>query len=366
MKRMQAILVGLLLCSMSTTQTAMNQLKKLYHNRVAKGETPSIELGTLVFYFDREPKIEEKESQKKEKSITKKLFLPAVELSPEVDAMVQALNRVYDAPYAVHVNAVSAPVKGVEITIRYDASKVGISYDTYETISMSKGIVLRFFNQEIINRLDLAKSPIIQTARNTVVIDCGHGGEDCGAVGCYNIKEKDVSLPIGLEVAQLLRDKGITVQLARDADCTVALDTRTSFANGNDADLFVSIHANSAKSKETAGVETYCVAPGLFCPVFRDSVAWNCVEKKDTKSNRLAHCVHNAVIHTLRTVRKDIVDRHVRHAVPQVLVGTTMPAILIEIGFLTNAQEAMLLASRSYQKQVARGISRGILTYLQV
>ena len=214
--------------------------------------------------------------------------------------------------------------------------------------------------------------PIIQVAANNtprVIIDCGHGGSDNGVIGCNNIKEKEVSLQVGLQVAQLLRDNQVMVDLARDTDRTVLLDERTTFANSEGADLFVSIHANASKNKAFSGIETYCLRSSLFYPGDRRLISNDmglATEElccKYDKSNKLAHCVQRSLISAARN-QYQAIDRQVRHSVAQVLLGTTMPSILVEIGFLTHEKEAALLAQKDYQSQIAWGITCGILAYL--
>ncbi len=342
-----------------------NKLKEVSHHRVdEKRQNQTIELGNIVFYFERSPKPEKIATKKSENKAIDIISIPSVEIASEKEkeAIAQQLTKHNNEPYSIEIKLVPA-TKGIEIVVTYDNNKVIMDFGTYDSIGLNKGVVFRFYNKPLLKKLG-SPSKIVKTVYNkVVVIDCGHGGIDPGAVGCHNIQEKDVCLQIGLEVAHLLSDEGITAHLARDSDCTVALDARTTKANRLGADLFVSIHANSSPNKSTTGIETYCINHNLFCPLSRNKAAWDHVQGKYKESNVLAKCVHDTLIKTIRNTH-NVIDRRVRYAVSQVLVGTTMPAILIEAGFLTNEKEAQLLADASYQKQVARGISRGILTYL--
>jgi N-acetylmuramoyl-L-alanine amidase len=171
------------------------------------------------------------------------------------------------------------------------------------------------------------------------VIDPGHGGKDPGAIGLGGLQEKDVILPISLEVARLLQQQGIEVRLTRDNDFFVTLQGRTNLANRIDADLFVSIHANSigARRPDVSGLEVY---------YFGD--------------RQLADTIHS---HILRGV--DIANRGVRRARFYVLRTARMPSTLVEVGFVTGTTDAANLRDPSYQRQMAAAIVRGILEYIQ-
>ena len=108
------------------------------------------------------------------------------------------------------------------------------------------------------------------------MIDCGHGGSDAGTVGCNAVTEKEITLAVGRELAQLLEKNDIRVVLTRSDDSTVALDDRTSYANRINADLFVSLHANNAASNRVQGVETYYFDNALLTQCFSSSDHFLC------------------------------------------------------------------------------------------
>ncbi|MEG3438571.1 N-acetylmuramoyl-L-alanine amidase [Pannus brasiliensis CCIBt3594] len=185
-------------------------------------------------------------------------------------------------------------------------------------------------------------SPPIARQRNgriLVVIDPGHGGKDPGAIGIGGLQEKDVILPISLEVSRILQQQGIDVRLTRDSDFFVTLQGRTDMANRIDADLFVSIHANSMGKgrEEVSGLEVY---------YFGD--------------RRLSDTIHRNIIRSV-----DIRDRGVRRARFYVLRTSNMPSTLVEVGFVTGAIDAANLQQSSYQRQMAAAIARGIVEYIQ-
>jgi N-acetylmuramoyl-L-alanine amidase len=178
-----------------------------------------------------------------------------------------------------------------------------------------------------------------RNGRILVMLDPGHGGKDPGAIGIGGLQEKDVILPVSLEVARLLQQQGIDVRLTRDSDFFVTLQGRTDLANQIDADIFVSIHANSmGKGRpDVNGMETY---------FFGD--------------RRLSDILHRNM---LRSVEMN--DRGVRRARFYVLRNARMPSTLLELGFVTGAEDSQKLRDPNFQKRLAAGIARGIIEYIQ-
>jgi N-acetylmuramoyl-L-alanine amidase len=181
--------------------------------------------------------------------------------------------------------------------------------------------------------------PRQRNGRFLVVIDPGHGGKDPGAIGIGGLQEKDVILPISLEVTRILQQQGIDVRLTRDSDFFVTLQGRTDLANRIDADLFVSIHANSmGKGRpDVNGIEVYH---------FGD--------------RRLSDAIHRNIVRSV-----DMRDRGVRRARFYVLRTSKMPSTLVEVGYVTGAQDAPKLANANFQRQMAAAIARGIIEYIQ-
>jgi N-acetylmuramoyl-L-alanine amidase len=173
-----------------------------------------------------------------------------------------------------------------------------------------------------------------------VLVDPGHGGRDSGAIGIGGVQEKRVILPISQRVAQILEQNGIQVVMTRNSDYFVTLPGRVKMAEDVNADVFVSIHANSAGSDrpEVNGLEVYYYDSGLG----------------------LARNVQSSI---LRTV--NMRDRGVRKARFFVLRKTSMPSILVETGFLTGREDVRNLDSQWFQNKMAEGIAKGILQYLR-
>lgn len=176
--------------------------------------------------------------------------------------------------------------------------------------------------------------------RPRVMIDPGHGGDDPGAVGIGGLREKDVVLPIGLDVAEILRGQGIDVVMSRDNDVFVSLEGITDIANDSNVDLFVSIHANSINLSrpDVSGLETYYYNSG----------------------RRLAELIHYSILNGV-----NIDDRSIRRARFYVLKHSIAPAVLVEVGFVTGAEDASNLKEPNHRRQMAEAIARGIIEYIK-
>ncbi|MBI3399126.1 MAG: N-acetylmuramoyl-L-alanine amidase, partial [Deltaproteobacteria bacterium] len=204
----------------------------------------------------------------------------------------------------------------------------------------------------------------------TIVIDPGHGGEDSGAIGPSGIKEKDITLEIAKKLEKLILQKmDVKVILTRTDDTFIPLDERTNIANKNEADLFISIHANASYRKGADGVETYFLSfeasdeDAKRTAAFENSVA-SMGRKTETnntddlktilmdmaqtsvlnESSQLAEVIQENLCKVLKGE-----NRGVKQAPFIVLAGAAMPAALVEIGFISNAQEEKRLASKEMQ-----------------
>ena len=218
-----------------------------------------------------------------------------------------------------------------------------------------------------------------------IVLDAGHGGHDPGATGPTGVQEKEVVLDVTRRVARMMEESGfgIKVVLSRAADVFVPLRDRTNFANKQRADLFVSIHANAHPRSVSEGVETYFLsseasdtearqtaaiengAVQLESPATRQktdairSILWDLAQSEfQQESSFLAETVLDSMTRSLR-----LVNRGVKQAGFFVLGGAAMPAILIEIGFLTNPKEERKLATPEYREATARAIFAGLSEY---
>ena len=211
----------------------------------------------------------------------------------------------------------------------------------------------------------------------TIVIDAGHGGKDPGALGEGERQEKVVVLSIAKKLRDALTAKGYKVLLTRDGNTFIPLKGRTQFATQNRADLFISIHANANRNREANGIETYYLdvastdkaSEGIAARENADSgysiqelntlLEGLVQESKSADSQRLATAVQKELIRATGAR-----DRGVKHARFVVLIGTSVPAILIETGFISNPTEGKKLTSAAYQQKIAGAITLGIDKFL--
>ena len=219
---------------------------------------------------------------------------------------------------------------------------------------------------------------------NRIAIDPGHGGYDTGTKGPRGLLEKDLCLDVALRLGQLI-EKNIAdteVVYTRKDDRHVPLEERTAIANEANADLFISIHANSSASRETRGIETYYLSladsqesrelatrenalaesslhelPDLVKKITRN--------EKIAESKLLAADIQNMLAQGLQLVSRRETNRGVKHAPFIVLTGANMPAVLSEISFVSNASDEKLLRESGQRQRVAEGLYRGIAAYLE-
>jgi N-acetylmuramoyl-L-alanine amidase len=187
---------------------------------------------------------------------------------------------------------------------------------------------------------DDSKLPRPDNGQILVVLDPGHGGNDPGAVGIGGLNEVDIVDPVADQVAALLEANGVSVVLTRTENIEVDLPPRVDLANRLDANLFVSIHANAIdiSRPEVNGIETYYYSSG----------------------EQLAEMIHESLIDATGGP-----DRRVRTARFYVLRNTDMPAVLLELGFVTGEYDAERLSDPEYRETLAQAIARGILQYIQ-
>ncbi|OMF48579.1 hypothetical protein BK135_09790 [Paenibacillus peoriae] len=178
-------------------------------------------------------------------------------------------------------------------------------------------------------------------AKKTIVIDAGHGAKDPGAVGPAGKKEKDFNLTMAIKVEAFLKDNPeLKVILTRGTDVFLELKERVSIANKAGADAFVSIHANSSSNPEATGTETYYMRP---------------------TSKNLANTIHKYMV-----AATGLRDRGVAYGNFQVIRSTTMDAVLVEVGFISNAVEEATLFDNDFQNNVALAIAKGLCAHIGV
>lgn len=214
----------------------------------------------------------------------------------------------------------------------------------------------------------------------TIMIDAGHGGKDPGAVA-NKIREKDINLKMATILGKKLAKKGFRIRYTREKDVFIPLEERTAMANAKDVDLFISVHCNACNDKRAHGLELYYLNLAKSRDAVRVAARENAVSVKKisdlqviltdlmlnskiTESRDLANDIQKKTLHRLRTKYK--VNNHgVKGAPFYVLMGSKMPAVLAELGYITNYTEAKRLRSSAYLERLADGMVQGVLAYQQ-
>jgi N-acetylmuramoyl-L-alanine amidase len=215
-----------------------------------------------------------------------------------------------------------------------------------------------------------------------IVIDPGHGGHDTGTIGPNGLEEKDLVLDVGRRLGKLLQVRlGADVVYTRKDDTFIPLETRTSIANQEQADLFVSIHANSSRDADARGVETYYLnftssaealdvaarenaASDKSIHELQDLVKKIALKEKIEESREFASNVQRALHSGLAAKSPGIRDRGVKKAPFIVLIGANMPSILAEISFVSNPGDERRLRTADYRQRIAESLYRGISKYV--
>tara|TARA_Y100001968_G_scaffold174873_1_gene160298 strand:- start:60 stop:1145 length:1086 start_codon:yes stop_codon:yes gene_type:complete len=224
---------------------------------------------------------------------------------------------------------------------------VGLEAKSFRSIGegdVGRKPIKRTFEKINVQNLDLSSLPDIPFGKYKVVIDPGHGGSDPGAVGINGLRETDIVLEVSKKVSDLLTKKGVKTLLTRSYEKTLDLQPRVSKANKSKADAFVSIHANATRGqrKEVNGLETYYYS--------------------GYKGYSLAKNIHKQIL----IASSQSPDRGVRRSRFYVIRKTSMPAALVEIGFVTGIYDAGLLQQKAYRNKMSFAIAKGILNYLKV
>ena len=216
-----------------------------------------------------------------------------------------------------------------------------------------------------------------------IIIDPGHGGKDPGALGKNGIREKDVMLKLAKILADRVRnDLKCEAILTRASDTFLPLEDRTAIANTKKGDLFISLHTNAHRDRRVSGIETYILNIALDEHAMNLAARENATSTKNigdlqmilndlmlntkiNESGRLAQFVHNGLMKELHKGYKRVNNRGVRQAPFYVLIGAEMPAVLVEVGYITNQTENGRLCSTDYLNRTADGIVKGIGSYIQ-
>ncbi len=228
---------------------------------------------------------------------------------------------------------------------------------------------------------DAPPLPLPTPGVRTIVIDPGHGGEEDGARGARGTLEKTLTLAVARRVKTALETRlGARVLLTRDDDRTLPLDERAAFANNNKADVFVSLHTNASLRRAAAGAEVFFLSldradeearrvaesEGVAMPVFGggtreiDVILWEMAQTRHlAQSAELARAVEGQLRSAV-----PMSPRPLQQAPFRVLVGANMPAVLVELGYITNGEQESALASAPFQGRLAQAISEAVARFL--
>lgn len=235
-------------------------------------------------------------------------------------------------------------------------------------------------------RLEMIAEPhpldreVIPLGIKRIVIDPGHGGNEPGAISDSGVSEKDITLDIALRLRRLMEKGPFEVLMTRQGDQTLTVQKRVTFANTNKADLFISIHVNWTEPREIRPLETYFVGPtddpatmnlartenqesGYSFSEYRRVLEKIYIDTRRDESRSLAKHIQSELYRSLKPFNPPLHNRGVKMAPFLVLVGTEMPAILVEVSTLSNEDEVELLINPDYREKIALALSRGIRSY---
>lgn len=222
----------------------------------------------------------------------------------------------------------------------------------------------------------------------TIAIDAGHGGHDPGAMGKSGLKEKVITLDIAKRLAAMVKEKlDCNVIMTRDKDVFIPLEDRPAIARTKGADLFVSIHVNASRKRNTRGIETYIQGlnasdrDAMTTAARENSTTTKKLSQLDSElekilkgltmgsndedSLHLAHAVQGSLVNSIKPVQGHVVNLGVKRAFFYVLINTEMPSILAEVGFISNQEEEKLLRKEAYRQKIADALFQGIKRYVE-
>jgi N-acetylmuramoyl-L-alanine amidase len=214
-----------------------------------------------------------------------------------------------------------------------------------------------------------------------VVLDAGHGGDDVGTSGPDGLREKDVALDVAKRLGVLIQDRlGSDVIYTRTDDTFVPLGRRTAIANEANADLFLSIHVNSSPARAASGVETYYLSFTTSHSALETAARENAgaeqnihdlqdllkqiaLKDKVDESREFASRIQTSLVPMAARINRSSKDRGIKKAPFVVLIGARMPAVLVEIGFITNSQEEIMMHRGDHRQRIADALYKGVSSY---
>ncbi|WP_346289905.1 N-acetylmuramoyl-L-alanine amidase [Sphaerothrix gracilis] len=279
--------------------------------------------------------------------------LAAASLTAEVRQLPAAGGLTYQVVVPVRADVIQAQVRTIEpgafptVVNGQTMIQAGVFQEQRWATALQQKLATASLTSQIVTvAAPLVTVPVVDrpqtpVAQVTIMLDPGHGGRDPGAVGIGGLQEKSVNLAIAERVQQVLQQQGMQAVMTRADDREIDLEPRVAQAERLEADLFVSIHSNaiSLSRPDINGLETYYYQTG----------------------RGLAESIHNSVLQ-----RSDIRDRGVRQARFYVLRNSSMPAVLVETGFVTGREDAARFRDAAARNQIAEAIAQGIISYVEL
>lgn len=355
-----------------------NQSLKFFENNVLLGEIKTIQNNQFFsvndlakiskskkFINDQTEKIIFYVDNKKIKVTSDITFILIEDSLYQLSSKVIKDKNEYYLPVDSFFNIINSLSKDLSVTL----GSQSISFSTKKTtLNPSKKIDLRTEKQK--------------WEFKTIVIDAGHGGKDPGAVGYRGTKEKDIALDVAKRLEKKLsKNLNVKIVMTRDEDVFLRLSERTRIANENNGSLFISIHTNAAEDRRASGFETFLIGPNKNEAAVRVAARENAVLELEgisgqkltnedlikatiaqsafaSKSEQFASMVQGEIKKRVQSK-----DRGVKQAGFYVLMGASMPNVLVELGFISNPSEEKKLRSPQYRDQLATAIYRAVEQY---
>ncbi len=301
--------------------------------------------------------------------------LPDTPTSPDTTASGSPAPAPADAPLAAATAPPPKKIRKSRAAAVSDGNIVGVP----GSVATVPGVPARAAVPTADGETSLVRALGLKVGR--IVIDAGHGGHDSGTLGVDGIEEKDVVLDVALRLGKLLHERlGAEVIYTRSDDTFIPLETRTAIANKAQADLFLSIHANSSPDASARGVETYYLNfttdPTALNVAARENAVSNqsvgqlsdlvkkiALKDKIAESREFAADVEASLYAGLAKGNAGLRDRGVKKAPFVVLIGANMPSVLAEISFVTNPRDAGELRQPDYRERVAESLYHGVAKY---
>lgn len=397
-KYVGAFIAGMWCVSITATEipkSLNNPINSIRKIEVHEGRFSS----QLMLYFSRPIFCKRKVDTAKQ---TLKIGFPGMLLAQfKQDKMLNALSKLKEKGLLKEFSLQerTSPVPQVNLVMTFAPQKKTGSQNNHIIVKWTKlehpfRLTLDLFTQEQLETLkkrdhvilyatnDLVKTSATHIPKNKklrIIIDPGHGGKEPGSIS-FGLKEKDISLDIAQKLKTILAEDGYQTFLTRSKDQTLSLLDRSSLSEQMNADLFISIHANSTanKSSSASGLETYHLREDVFSPQSNggfislststeqaEGKLKELLEKNYSYSAHLAQEIQRKTLEEIRSHHYPCNDRGVKQNDFHILLRNIIPSALVEVGFISDKEEAARLKASEYRTLLAKGIYKGITSYIK-